>query len=158
MLDRPARSKQVDSDTADVLDAYSRTVVDMVDRVGPAVVRVEGAGKGQRGGVGSGVVIADDGLVLTNSHVANGSRTVRLAFAGDGSAEGRVIGDDPETDLALIRTEVPTGTPSAVLGDSKTLRRGQLVVAIGNPFGFESTVTAASSRRWGDHCVPATAG
>lgn len=142
MLDRPARIAQVDTDTADGLDAYSRTVVAMVDRVGPAVVRVESAGKGQRGGVGSGVIIADDGLVLTNSHVANGSRTVRLAFAGDGTAEGTVIGDDPETDLALIRTEVPAGTPSAILGDSKRLRRGQLVVAIGNPFGFESTVTA----------------
>jgi S1-C subfamily serine protease len=67
---------------------------------------------------------------------------VRLAFAEDGEAEARVLGDDPDTDLALLRTELPAGTPAAALGDSKILRRGQLVVAIGNPLGFESTVTA----------------
>jgi S1-C subfamily serine protease len=125
------------------LDAYSRAVSAVVDRVGPAVVRVESVGKGRRqGGIGSGVIIAGDGLVLTNSHVIGGSKQVRLAFAEAGQAKAQILGDDPDTDLALLRTELPSGSPSAVLGDSKTLQRGQLVVAIGNPLGFESTVTA----------------
>jgi S1-C subfamily serine protease len=125
-------------------DAYSRAVVSVVDRVGPAVVRVEhlaDAGK-SNGGTGSGVVIAGDGLVLTNSHVVGGAPRVRLSFAEGSHAEARVLGDDPDTDLALLRTELPPGTPAASLGDSKALKRGQLVVAIGNPLGFESTVTA----------------
>jgi S1-C subfamily serine protease len=124
------------------LDAYSRVVAAIADRVGPSVVRVESVIGGRRGGVGSGVVIAGDGLVLTNSHVVGGAKRVRLAFAEGGDAEARVLGDDPDTDLALLRAELPTGTPAATLGDSKTLRRGHLVVAIGNPLGFESTVTA----------------
>jgi S1-C subfamily serine protease len=125
------------------LDAYSRAVAAVADRIGPAVVRVEGADQSRRrGGVGSGVVIAGDGLVLTNSHVVAGNKRVRLAFAEDGEAEAQVLGNDPDTDLALLRTELPPGKPAARLGDSKTLRRGQLVVAIGNPLGFESTVTA----------------
>jgi S1-C subfamily serine protease len=131
-------------DDALLADAYSRAVVSVVDRVGPAVVRVErlaDAGK-SGGGVGSGVVIAGDGLVLTNSHVVGGAARVRLSFAEGSHAEARVLGDDPDTDLALLRTDLPPGTPAAILGDSKALKRGQLVVAIGNPLGFESTVTA----------------
>jgi S1-C subfamily serine protease len=136
---------QINQDDGLLLDAYSRAVISLVDRVGPAVVRVErlpdGNGKGG-GGVGSGVVIAGDGLVLTNSHVVGGAKTVRLTFAEGSSREARVLGDDPDTDLALLRTDLPQGTPAAALGDSKALKRGQLVVAIGNPLGFESTVTA----------------
>jgi S1-C subfamily serine protease len=125
------------------LDAYSRAVATVVDRVGPAVVRVEsGAQGGRRVGVGSGVIIAGDGLVLTNSHVIGGAKRVRLSIAEGGEAKAQVLGDDPDTDLALLRCELPSDTPAAVLGDSKNLRRGQLVVAIGNPLGFESTVTA----------------
>src|SRR5512134_3889862 len=125
------------------LDAYSRTVAAVVDRVGPAVVRVQSAAERRhRGGIGSGVIIAGDGLVLTNSHVIGGTKHARLAFAAAAEAEAEVLGDDPDTDLALLRTELPTGTPAARLGNSKALRRGQLVVAIGNPLGFESTVTA----------------
>ena len=133
----------------DPLDAYSRVVADAAERVGPAVVRVEPLGDGRsegrggrRGGVGSGVVIAHDGLVLTNSHVAGGARQVRVAFPEGGEAEAEVIGDDPDTDLALLRAALPRGTPAAVLGNSALLRRGHLAVAIGNPLGFESTVTA----------------
>jgi S1-C subfamily serine protease len=125
------------------LDAYSRAVSSVVDRIGPAVVRVEGIVPGRRqGGVGSGVIIAGDGLVLTNSHVVRDAKRMHLAFAEGGEAEAQVLGDDPDTDLALLRTELPSGTPGAALGDSKALRRGQLVIAIGNPLGFESTVTA----------------
>jgi S1-C subfamily serine protease len=124
------------------LDAYSRVVGAVASRVGPAVVRVESRGMGRRGGLGSGVIIAGDGLVLTNSHVVTGARRVRLSLAEGAETEADVLGDDPDTDLALLRATLPAGTPSARLGDSKRLRRGHLVVAIGNPLGFESTVTA----------------
>jgi S1-C subfamily serine protease len=125
------------------LDAYSRAVSAVVDRVGPAVVRVDSVAKGRRlGGTGSGVIIAGDGLVLTNSHVIAGAKRVRLAFAEAGEADAQILGEDLDTDLALLRTELPSSAQTAVLGDSKALRRGQLVVAIGNPLGFESTVTA----------------
>ena len=102
-----------------LLDAYSRAVISVVERVGPAVVRVErlAEGRDQPGGVGSGVVIAGDGLVLTNSHVVGGASRVRLSFADGNTHEARVLGDDPDTDLALLRTDLPAGTPSARLGD-----------------------------------------
>src|SRR6266852_8696718 len=128
-----------------LFDAYSQAVVDVVDRVGPAVVRVEtppDREKRQRGGTGSGVVISPDGLVLTNSHVVQGASTVRLALADTRTVKARVLGDDPHTDLALLRVVDDVSLPAARLGNSKGLRRGQLVVAIGNPLGFESTVTA----------------
>ncbi|HLG45722.1 MAG TPA: trypsin-like peptidase domain-containing protein [Reyranella sp.] len=141
-LDSPSPVPAATDDGA--LDAYSRAVISVVDRVGPAVVRVERLADGRNSplGVGSGVVIAGDGLVLTNSHVVGGASRARLSFADGNVREARVLGDDPDTDLALLRTELPAGTPSARLGDSQALRRGQLVVAIGNPLGFESTVTA----------------
>ena len=128
-----------------LFDAYSQAVVDVVDRVGPAVVRVEtppDREKRQRGGTGSGVVISPDGLVLTNSHVVQGASAVRLALADTRTVKARVLGDDPHTDLALLRVVDDVSLPAARLGNSKSLRRGQLVVAIGNPLGFESTVTA----------------
>src|SRR5215831_7018837 len=145
-----------DAGDAQLLDAYSRAVIDVVDKVSPAVVRVDthggsrrgsGAGKGRPGagngrpGTGSGVIISPDGLVLTNSHVAQGARAVSLALADGRTVEARVLGDDPHTDLALLRATDGSTFPMAILGDSKSLKRGQLVVAIGNPFGFESTVT-----------------
>ena len=130
------------SDT-EILDAYSHAVISVADRVGPAVVRVETrAANGQTGGVGSGVVIAPDGLVLTNSHVVEGAKDVRLLDAEGRVMEARRLGEDPDTDLALLRAGSARNLPSAALGDSKRLRRGQLVVAIGNPLGFKSTVTA----------------
>jgi S1-C subfamily serine protease len=124
------------------LDAYSRIVGQVADDVGPAVVRVEGGGARRRSGIGSGVVIAADGLVLTNSHVVAGARRVRVALVDGHDSDADVIGDDPDTDLALLRAGLPHGARAATLGDSKLLRRGHLVVAIGNPLGFESTVTA----------------
>jgi len=133
---------------ADILDAYSRAVTSVADNVGPAVLRVETRGAGHRqgspgsGGTGSGVTIAPDGLVLTNCHVVEGAKEIRLLDTEGRVMEARVLGVDPDTDLALLRAGAVRDLPHAALGDSKSLRRGQLVVAIGNPLGFESTVTA----------------
>jgi len=124
------------------LDAYSRIVAKIADDVGPTVVRVERIERNEASGIGSGVIIAGDGLVLTNSHVVGAAKRLRLLLSDGEISRAEVIGDDADTDLALLRGDLPSGTSAAVLGDSKTLRRGHLVVAIGNPLGFESTVTA----------------
>jgi S1-C subfamily serine protease len=128
----------------ELLDAYSNAVIDVTDRVGPAVVRVETGSKSarERGGLGSGIVISPDGLVLTNSHVVGASKEIRLRDTEGVVTDARVLGVDPDTDLALLRADGARDLHYASLGDSKLLRRGQLVVAIGNPLGFESTVTA----------------
>jgi S1-C subfamily serine protease len=129
-----------------LLDAYSNAVIDVTERVGPAVVRVETGPKArsprERGGLGSGIVISPDGLVLTNSHVVGSSKEIRLRDTEGVVTEARVLGVDPDTDLALLRASGARDLRYALLGNSKSLRRGQLVVAIGNPLGFESTVTA----------------
>lgn len=131
-----------DHDTA-LTDAYSRAVAAVVDQVGPAVVRVEvPQDRGQPGGVGSGFLVSPDGLVVTNSHVVQGARTVRLRLSDGRESEARLLGDDPHTDIALLRATDSSTMPFAGLGDSKRLRRGQIAIAIGNPLGFESTVTA----------------
>jgi S1-C subfamily serine protease len=134
------------ADDQALLDAYSNAVIGVTERVGPAVVRVETSSAGQdargRGGIGSGIVISPDGLVLTNSHVVGSSKQIRLRDVEGIVTEARVLGVDPDTDLALLRADGVRDLRYASLGDSKTLRRGQLVVAIGNPLGFESTVTA----------------
>lgn len=125
-----------------LLDAYSRAVVDAVDRVAPAVVRVHPWTSSGADGVGSGIVLAPDGLILTNSHVVRGAAQAEVVALDGRAMTARVIGDDPDTDLALLRVEQPVSLPHAQLGDSKALRRGQLVIAIGAPLGFEATVTA----------------
>jgi S1-C subfamily serine protease len=126
-----------------LLDAYSRAVIDVVDRVGPAVVRIDivADDKRRHGGTGSGVIVAPDGLVLTNSHVVGGSSRVNVTTTDGRTLTARVVGNDPDTDLALVRVDSAVTLPAGTLGDSKTLKRGQLVIAIGNPLGFESTVT-----------------
>jgi S1-C subfamily serine protease len=134
-----------DNDRA-LLDAYSNAVIDVTERVGPAVVRVETGPKvrsaRERGGLGSGIVISPDGLVLTNSHVVGTAKEIRLRDIEGIVTDARVLGVDPDTDLALLRADGARDLRYASLGNSKSLRRGQLVVAIGNPLGFESTVTA----------------
>jgi S1-C subfamily serine protease len=133
-------------DDQPLLDAYSNAVIGVTERVGPAVVRVEtGAktpGERARGGLGSGIVISPDGLVLTNSHVVGSSRQIRLQDIEGVVTDARVLGVDPDTDLALLRADGARDLRYASLGNSRNLRHGQLVVAIGNPLGFESTVTA----------------
>jgi S1-C subfamily serine protease len=129
-----------------LLDAYSNAVIDVTERVGPAVVRVETGPKvrnpRERGGLGSGIVISPDGLVLTNSHVVGSAKEIRLQDIEGFVTNAHVLGVDPDTDLALLRADGARDLRYAALGNSKKLRRGQLVVAIGNPLGFESTVTA----------------
>src|ERR1700724_160292 len=129
-----------------LLDAYSNAVIDLPERVGPAVVRVETGPKvrntRERGGLGSGIVISPDGLVLTNSHVVGSSKEIRLRDIEGFVTDAHVLGVDPDTDLALLRADGARDLRYASLGNSRDLRRGQLVVAIGNPLGFESTVTA----------------
>jgi len=139
----PSRPAPVDERVA--MDAYSEAVSSVVETVGPAVVRVDsrsGDDKAARGGVGSGVIISPDGLVLTNAHVVGGATDVHLTDTEGRIGKARLLGIDPDTDLALLRTDVERNHAYAPLGDSKTLRRGQLAIAIGNPLGFDSTVTA----------------
>ena len=134
-----------DSAEDDVLDAYSQAVVGAVEHVGAAVVSVYVGGAGEvaraRGGAGSGVVVTPDGYVLTNEHVVQGAQDARVAFVDGRSVPAVVVGRDPSTDLAVLRAQ--TGAlPYARLSTAHPLRVGQLAVAVGNPFGFESTVSA----------------
>jgi S1-C subfamily serine protease len=131
-----------------LLDAYSRAVIGAVDIVGPSVVHIQIEGPAKSGGEaaprgsGSGVVVSPDGLILTNSHVVHGAANIAVATPEGRPMPARLLGDDPDTDLALIRVIPDVTLPAARLGDSRHLRVGQLVVAIGNPLGFECTVTA----------------
>ena len=120
-----------------LLDAYSMTVSDVADHVGPAVAMVAIERKGH----GSGVVISHDGLVITNAHVVGKANEVRVNLPEGGRLSARVLGRDPDTDLAILKAD-GSALAIAALGDSGALRRGQIAIAIGNPLGFESTVTA----------------
>jgi len=129
-----------------LLDAYSSTIVRAVERVGPAValvsVRKRARGsRSDRGGAGSGFAFTPDGYLLTNSHVVHDANAIRVAFANGREFEGDLIGEDSETDVAIVRVGADR-LPIAELGRSSTLRVGQIAIAIGNPLGFQNTVTA----------------
>jgi len=129
-----------------LLDDYSRVVSSVVDRVGPAVCLIEvtkEAGRNKdavRAGHGSGFAISPDGLVLTNSHVVHGAKSITARFPDGRVIGARVLGDDPATDVALLRVEAQD-LPAVALGQSGALRVGQIAIAIGNPLGFQTTVT-----------------
>jgi len=130
-------------DDAALLDAYSRAVTKVVDEVAPSVVRldVRHGGRGHLGS-GSGVILSPDGLILTNSHVVQGGKRADVTALDGRSFSARVLGDDPDTDLALIRIEEDAMLPAVRLGNSKKLRPGEIAIAIGNPLGFDASVTA----------------
>ena len=140
--DSGAAASQTADYEAQLQDAYSSAVIGAVETAGPAVVHI-GVLKGNRpAGVGSGLVVASDGLILTNSHVVSGAGAIKVSMADGQKSDARVIGEDPHSDIAVLRTDVHLAAPALSFFDSKAIHKGQLAIAIGNPLGFEQTVTA----------------
>ncbi|HVU32035.1 MAG TPA: trypsin-like peptidase domain-containing protein [Opitutaceae bacterium] len=126
---------------AGLLDAYSESVAAAVERAGPAVIHLEVVGNDAPLGSGSGFFISPDGYALTNSHVVHGAREIRVALADGRRSTAFLVGEDPDTDLAVVRVAV-TDVPHLELAESARVRAGQIAIAIGSPMGFQQTVTA----------------
>jgi S1-C subfamily serine protease len=142
VLGADADGRPAPLDEHELLDAYSHAVVSVVDSVGPAVVSISAkTARRRQEGRGSGVVISSDGYLLTNSHVVHDATAITISLTDGRRFGASVLGDDPATDLALLRVDAPA-LPTARLGQSARVRVGQLVIAIGNPYGFQSTVSA----------------
>jgi S1-C subfamily serine protease len=125
-----------------LLDAYSSAVTAAIAKAGPAVVHVAIEKKGRGGGMGSGLVFASDGLVMTNSHVVSGASNIHLLMADGQKSAARILGNDPHTDIAVLRADTALQAPSLKFADSVKLMQGQMAIAIGNPLGFDQTATA----------------
>src|SRR3954463_3274147 len=125
---------------AALLDAYSQAVIHVVETVSPAVISVSARDANGRGGGGSGFIVTPDGYAITNSHVVDGRPKLEAETAEGDRLPAEIVGDDPATDLAIVRLAA-SGLTYAQLGDSDALRVGQLVIAMGSPFGFQSTVS-----------------
>ena len=124
-----------------LLDAYSQAVTSAVKKAAPSVVNIDVATAGRRSGTGSGFVFTPDGFLITNSHVVHEAVAIGVTLGDGRSYQADLVGEDPPTDLALLRISAPP-LPAIAAGDSAALQAGQLAIAIGNPFGFETTVTA----------------
>jgi S1-C subfamily serine protease len=146
-----SNQRHVSLDDSRLLDTYSRAVIGAAEKVSPAVVNIDirqevGQGPDRRArfetpASGSGFVFTPDGFILTNSHVVHRARVIEVTVSDGSRHAAEIIGDDPDTDLAIIRVNAPNLVP-ARLGDSQAIRVGQLVIAVGNPYGFQYTVTA----------------